>query len=133
MKSWTGLFGKQTPRHALSSPVRTRFYRKGQSKRGKLIVVLSTEVMEMMGWKGGEVLDLQCEGTTLIIVPSPKGCTLHSDYRTVGFSIDDRNLSQATDAFGFDVTQPQFWGRYNVDGDKLLLLLQDRVVASETE
>lgn len=95
--------------------------------------MFSTEVMEVMGWKGGELLDLQCDGTTLIITPSAEGRKLHSVHRTIGLAIDDRHLSQATDAFGFDVTQPQFWDRYNVEGDKLLLLLKDRGIACDPE
>lgn len=133
MKSWTDLFGKQTPRNLLSSPVRTRFSRKRDSSRGKLTIVFSPEVLEIMDWKGGELLDLQCDGTRLFIAPSPTGRKLHSSYRTIGLAIDDRHLSQAKDSFGFDVTQPQFWDKYNVDGEKLLLLLCDRGVASEAE
>lgn len=131
MKSWIGLFGKQTPRHAPNSPVRMRFHRERGSKRGRLMIVFSTDVMQVMGWKGGELLDMQCDGTTLFIAPSVEGRKLHYRHRTIGLAIDDRDLSQATQTFGFDVTQQQFWDRYSVDGDKLLLLLRDRGVACD--
>lgn len=130
MKSWTGLFGKRPPGDALSSPVRTRFHRERGSKRGRLMIVFSPEVLEVMAWKPGIALDMQCDGTTLFIAPSPGGRKLHTGHRTIGLAIDDGDLLKAREAFGFDVTQPQFWDLYSYDGDKLLLLLRDRGVPS---
>lgn len=125
MKSWTGLFGKRPPHDAQSSPVRTRFHRERGSKRGRLMIVFSPEVLEVMGWKSGVLLDLQSDGMTLVIAPSPGGRTLHYDHRTIGLAIDEGDLSKAREAFGFDATQKQFWDRYTYDGDKLVLLLRD--------
>src|SRR5262245_26552096 len=120
MDSFTGLFGKQQPRNSPSSNVRTRFHRERGSTRGRLTFVFPDELLGMMGWKAGDLLELQGDGERLVVVRSPTGRTVRRD-RCVEWAIDDNRLSEAKEKFGFDVTRPQFWEKYNPDRTQVVL------------
>lgn len=126
MAGFCQVFGKRNP---TTSAVRTQFDESANGKRLELRFLFSNEVIEITGWNLGELLDVSCDGQTLVIEPSRSGRTLHGKPAFVELTFAKSQLKQVKDFLCFDVQIKHFWERYDVRGNRLLLRLADIDVA----
>jgi hypothetical protein len=122
MASFFQKFGKRNP---ISSAVRTQYQESANGKRLELKFLFSQEVVGIAGWTLGELLDVTCDGTTLVIEPSKGGRKLHGKPPYVELTFAKSERKQVNDFLGFDVTIKHFWEIYNVQGRRLVLRLKD--------
>lgn len=122
MARFCQVFGKRNP---TSSAVRTQFDKSTNGNRLEVRFLFSNEVVEIVGWKPGELLDVSCDGQLLVIEPSRLGRALHGKPAFVELTFAESQLKQVKDFLCFDVEIKHFWERYDVQETRLLLLLAD--------
>lgn len=122
MATFCSQFGQ---RNSTSSAVRTQFHTSDNGKRHEVRFLFSPEIVAMMGWKPGELLDVTSDGTSLVIEPSNGGRTLHGKPLFLELAFANSRLIEVNGFLGFDVSVKHFWENYDVQGRQLILCLTD--------
>ena len=122
MNSFCQQFGKRNP---TTSAVRSKCYKSQNGQRLVLEFSFSAEAVQIAGWQKGQLIDVSTIDDLLIFTPYSKGRALHGQPQSVKFSFVRADTRQMQKAFGFDVTAPNFWDVYSVNGDRLVLKFSD--------
>lgn len=122
MKSFCQQFGNRNP---LTSAVRSKCRMSENGQRLVLEFAFAAEVVEIMDWTRGDLLDVSRHGDTLTFRQSRLGRMLTGTPLTVRFSFPKGALKEMQNSFGFDVSVSNFWEVYTVNKDELILTLMD--------
>jgi hypothetical protein len=107
--------------------------------RAYVLFLFSPELMNELGWEKGQPYDLKLdqEGGWLVIEPYKRG-RLMGEYNggawrkgaavcgALRFGYPVKEVDRVSELMGFNVLEKQFWDIYQVDGDRLLLKMEDR-------
>ena len=122
MNSFCQQFGNRNP---TTSAVRSKCRKSENGHRLVLEFAFSTEVVQIMNWMKGDLLDVSQNGDLLVFKRFKLGRALHGQPLTVRYSFPKSELKAIQKSFGFDVSVSNFWEVYTVNKDELILKLTD--------